>query len=513
MPSKNNKLIAKNTLMLYFRMLLTMGVSLFTVRVVLNTLGSVDYGLYNVVGGIVAMFSFLSGTMTAASQRFLAFELGRKDYDQLNRTFGMTLLIYVILAILILILSETIGLWFLNNKMNIPAERMNAAIWVYQFSVLSLTITMLRTPYNASIIAHEKMNIYAYVSIIEVVLKLLIVYLLVLFSFDKLKLYSILMFSVTLLIALIYIGYSRQKFQECRFSFYWEKSLFKEILCFSGWSLWGAMAFILKSQGTNILFNIFFGPIVNAACGIAYQVNTAVNLFVHNFMTATRPQITKYYAANERKKMFSLVFQSSKWSFLLLFAISMPILIETNYIFTLWLKEVPEYVILFTKLVLINTLIDSLSHPLMTAAQATGKIKQYQSIVGGVMMFNLPLSYIFLKCGFPPQVAFYIAITISIINLALRLIILKNMIGLPIVEFVRNVIIRILSISIIAYIIPIVLLRIMNDGIIRFSVIVVVGFLWICAVIYAIGISKNEKAFAIQTIKKIYFKFKPKYIG
>jgi O-antigen/teichoic acid export membrane protein len=281
--TENNKRIAKNTLMLYFRMLLIMGVSLYTVRIVLNTLGVEDYGIYNVVGGIVVMFSFLSNTMASASQRFFAFELGRKDYDQLKKTFSMTVTIYLIIAVIILILAETLGLWFLNTQLSIPVERMETANWVYQFTIFSFMMTMLTVPYNAAIVAHERMNVYAYVSIVEAFLKLLIVYILVLFSYDKLKLYAILMFGVTTFITLIYRTYCKRQFQECSYNFYWEKPLFKELIGYSGWNLFGAIAGILNNQGINILLNIFFGPIVNAARAIAYQVNTAVNQFVTNF--------------------------------------------------------------------------------------------------------------------------------------------------------------------------------------------------------------------------------------
>ncbi len=479
-----------------------MGVSLFTVRVVLDTLGIVDYGLYNVVGGVVTMFSFISGTMASASQRFFAFEIGRKDYDQLKKTFSITMTIYFMIAVIILLLAETLGLWFLNNKMTIPPERMEASHWVYQFSILSFMMTMFTIPYNASIIAHEKMNVYAWVSIIEVSLKLLIVYLLILFSFDKLKLYAVLMFAVTTIITFIYRTYSKRKFQECRYSFYWHNPLFLEIVGFSGWNLWGALASIIKNQGINILLNVFFNPIVNAARGIAYQVNGAIYQFVNNFTTAVNPQITKYYAAGEKKQMFNLVFRSSKFSYFLLFIISMPLLLETNFILSIWLKQVPEFTILFTRLVIINGLVDSISSSLITSALATGKIKKYQMVVGGTMLLNLPVSYLFLKLGFASEVTMYIAIIIAVVNLFFRLFMLKSMIQFPLKYFISEVLIKIVSSSLLAYIIPFWLTIKMTDNFQRFAIVFLCGLFTSAIAIYITGLSSNDRMFFQRILRE-----------
>ena len=487
--------------MLYFRMLLIMGVSLFTVRVVLDTLGSVDYGLYNVVGGIVAMFSFLSGTMASASQRFFAFELGRNNILQLKKTFAMTMTIYIIIAVIILVLAETVGLWFLNHKMTIPPERMNAARWVYQFSIFSFMMTMFTIPYDAAIIAHEKMNVYAWVSIVQAILKLAIVYMLVLFSFDKLKLYAMLTFGVTTLITFVYRNYSKRKFEECHYTFYWDASLFKEIIDFSGWNLFGTMASVFKNQGINILLNVFFNPTINAARAIAYQVSTAIYQFVTNFSTAVNPQITKYYANGKKNEMLKLVFQSSKFSYFLLFIISMPLLLETEFLLSVWLKELPEYVVLFTRLVIINTLIDSLSGPLIASALATGRIKKYQIIVGGTMLFNLPVSYIFLKLGYPPQVTMYIAIIIAFINLFLRLVMLERMIQFPVKKYVSDVILKVSFSTLLAYFIPIMIVHIFKDNIIRFFVVSILSVIIAITSIYFVGLSKSDKEVIHQIIK------------
>ncbi|WP_372933969.1 lipopolysaccharide biosynthesis protein [Mariniphaga sediminis] len=500
-PSENNKRIAKNTLMLYFRMLLIMGVSLFTVRVVLDTLGTIDYGIYNVVGGIVLMFSFLSGTMAAASQRFFAFELGRDNMEQLKKIFAITMTIYAIIAIIIFALAETLGLWFLKHKMSIPPERMEATLWVYQFSILSFMMTLFTIPYNAAIIAHENMKIYAWVSIAEALLKLIVIYLLVVFSVDKLKLYAVLMFGVTVFITFIYRYYCSKKFEECRFSFYWEGSLFNEIIGFSGWNLFGSMAAVFKNQGINILLNIFFDPAINAARAIAYQVNSAIYQFVTNFSTAVNPQITKYYAGRQKNQMVRLVFQSSKFSYFLLFIFSIPILLETQFVLGLWLKELPEYVVLFTRLVIINALVDSLVGPLVTSALATGRIKKYQIIVGGTMLLNLPISYFFLKLNFPPQTTMYIAIIIAIVNLGLRLILLKKMIQFPTRSYIFDVIFKIIISSILAYIIPLILMYKMEGGLVRFIFVTIISIISTVVVIYCVGLSGGERKIVLDFAK------------
>ena len=499
--SENNKRIAKNTLMLYFRMLLTMLVSLYTVRVVLNTLGVVDFGIFNVVGGIVVMFSFLSNTMASASQRFFAFDLGRNDILQLKRTFSLTISIYVIISAVVLLLAETIGLWFLNTHMVIPPERMEAANWIYQFSILSFLVTIMVIPYNAAIIAHENMKVYAYVSIIEVVMKLAIVYLLVLFLVDKLKLYAILMFTTTCIVNSIYYTFCKRKYEECRFQFYWDKGLFNTLISYSGWNLFGGVAAVLNTQGINILLNMFFGPVVNAARAIAYQVGNAVNQFAFNFFTAVNPQIIKYYGAGEKQQMMNLVFLSSKFSFFLLFILSMPVLLETNFILTRWLKNLPEYVILFTRLVIIIALIDSLSNSLVTSAQATGKIKLYQAVVGGMLLLNLPVSYFLLKLGFPPQATMYVSIVIAVICLFLRLWILRRLVDLSISNYFKKVLMSVISVSVAAYIIPLFIIFQLDENITRFMIVGVSAVLTSSMAIYCLGLSGSERKYFIKEIK------------
>ncbi len=504
MSDSSNRRIAKNTLMLYFRMLIILGVRLYTSRIVLNTLGVEDYGIYNVVGGIIVMLSFLNSAMSSGTTRFLSYELGRSDFKKLARVFSMSLNIHALIAIVIFILAETIGLWFLNTHLNIPSERMNAANWAYQFSILTFVIAVLSIPYHALIIAHERMNVYAYVSIVEVGLQLLIVFMLQWFGYDKLKLYAVLVFSVSLLIRIIYGLYSNRKFNESNYRFIWDKSLFRTLLSFAGWNLWGNAAGVLSGQGVNILLNIFFGPAVNAARGIAWQVKAAVHQFVGNFQTAMKPQIIKSYAANDFKYMHQLIFQGAKYSFFLLFFLSLPILLETEMILKLWLKIVPEYTVIFTQLVIINVLIDCFSGPLMIAAHASGRIKVYQMIVGGLLILILPFSWMFLKFGFPPQVTLYVSIIFSLLALAARLWILRGLVKLKIKNFLIKVVLKTAVVGLVALILPLILYTLIDASLQRFISIVIVSVISTGGTIYLIGLEQSEKLFLISVVKKQY---------
>lgn len=502
MSSENNKRIAKNTLMLYIRMLLIMGVSLFTVRVVLDTLGVVDYGLYNVVGGIVAMFTFLSSTLSSASQRFFAFELGRDNSQQLKKIFSVTLVIYVVMAIIILIIAETIGLWFLNNKLTIPESRIEAVQWVYQFSILSFIATLMAIPYNATIIAHEKMKVYAYVSIIQVVLKLAIVYMLFMFSIDKLKLYSVLTFGVTLLTTLIYYLYSSRKFKECHFNFYWDNNLFKEIIGYSGWNIIGALSNILRDQGVNILINIFFNPAINAARGIAYKINSTLLQFTNNFYVAVKPQITKSYSSGDKEYMKQLVIRSAKVAYFLMLFLSIPILIETNFILGIWLKELPEYVIIFSRLAIINSLIDVMNLPLVATVQATGRIKLYQTTISLIYILNLPISYIFLKVGYPPQTTILVSILLSTISFIPRLIIFEKITKISAGLIFKNAFLKAIIVSICSLVFPFIIYFLLEEGFVRFILVSLTDVFITAIIIYYIGLTKDEKFFVINYIKK-----------
>lgn len=499
--TENNKRIAKNTLLLYIRMLFMMSVSLYTSRVVLNVLGVEDFGIYNVVGGIVAMFGFLNAAMSSSTQRYITFELGRKDFNQLSKVFSTSISIHTFISIIIFILAETIGLWFLYNKMTIPIERMNAALWVYQGAITSTIVLIMSVPYNATIIAHEKMSAFAYISVLEVVLKLLIVYLLLIGNFDKLKLYAVLMLTIQIVIRFIYGNYCKRHFAETKFHLCKDWSLFKNMLAFAGWNLWGNCAAITFTQGLNILLNIFFGPAINAARGIAVQVQGAVTQFSYNFQTALNPQITKSYATGDYSYMHKLIFRSSKFTFFLLLLLSMPILLETETILTLWLKNVPEHTINFLRIILCITIIDATANPLMISASATGHVKRYQSIVGGTLLAILPTSYIVLKLGGNAESVFIIHLAFCILAFIIRLLIIGPLIKLSYKQYFQTVILKCLVVLIVALILPIILKFIVNTSLLDSIIICLSSILSILLSIYFIGLDKNEKIYINQKIK------------
>lgn len=501
--TENNKRIAKNTLLLYFRMLFLMAVSLYTSRVVLNALGVEDFGIYNVVGGVVAMFSVLSGSLSAAISRFITYELGKGNQKNLNKIFSSAVTIQLGLAGIIILLAETIGIWFLNVKMNIPEVRMEAANWVFQFSILTFAINLISVPYNASIIAHEKMSAFAYISILEAVGKLTIAYLIAIFPIDKLIFYAILMCVVALVVRLAYGNYCKRHFSECTYHFSWDKQLLKSMFSFAGWNFIGASSAVLRDQGGNVVINLFCGPAVNAARGIAFQVNNAVNQFVTNFMTALNPQITKSYASGDKEYMMTLIFQGARLSFYMLFLLSLPILVNTHYILTLWLKIVPEHAVLFVQLILIFALSESISQPLITAMLATGKIRNYQIIVGGLQMMNLPVSYILLRIGYFPEIVIVVAICISQCCLGARLILLRKMINLSITKYLKNVYLNIIIVSIIAVILPLISAYYIKESFINFILISLIAVICTLSSIYFIGCNNQEREFIHQKLGTI----------
>lgn len=493
--SENNKRIAKNTLLLYIRMLFMMGVTLYTSRVVLATLGVEDFGIYNVVGGVVTMFVFLNGAMTSSTQRFLTYELGCGDYSKLQKVFTVSVTIHALISLLIIILAETIGLWFLWNKMIIPVERQNAAMWVYQMSVLSTVVMVMSVPYNAIIIAHEKMSVFAYISVLEVVLKLMIVYLLLLGNFDKLQFYAILIFLVQLLIRTIYSWYCNRHFPESKLCGIFDKALFKEMLGFASWNLWGNCAAIAFSQGVNILLNMFFGPVVNAARAVAVQVQSAIHQFSSNFQTALNPQIMKSYANSNYGYMRNLVYKSSKFTFFLLLMLSLPVFIETEMILSIWLERVPDYAIPFLRLMLCVTIIDAVANPLMISAQATGKVRLYQSVIGGILLAILPLSYVVLKLGGNPVSVFVVHLCVCILAFIVRLFIICSMINLSLKEYWENVVYRVIIVSVISVILPVFLRKILPENFISFVVVCITSVLSVVVSVYILGLQHDERNF------------------
>lgn len=498
----NNKRIARNTLLLYVRMLFIMAVSLYTSRVVLATLGEVDFGIYNVVGGVVVMFSMISSPLSTAITRFLTFEMGRGHIQQLRRVFSTSINIQIFISILLILLVESIGVWFLNNRMNIPSERMWAANWVLQCSVATFVINLLSVPYNAMIIANERMNIYAYISIVEVSLKLLVVYLLIVSPWDKLAFYASLLAVVALVVQISYVIYCRRNFNACRWNIHIDRVLMKEMLGFSGWNFIGTASGICREYGVNIVINIFCGPIVNAARGIATQVNSAITSFVQNFMVALNPQITKSYAMGDREYMFSLLFRGSRFSYYLLMFLSLPVIVNTSWILHLWLEEVPDYTSIFLQLILIFAMSESISTPLITAMLATGNIRNYQIFVGGLQLLNLPGSYLLLYLGFPPQSTILFAIIMSICCLIGRLVMLRNMIDLPVREFCKKVLCKVLVVSLLSSFAPVILGVMMEPSFVTFLITSSVSVICSLFAIMCVGCTSSERAFIITQIRK-----------
>ena len=504
--SDNNKRIAKNTLFLYLRMFVMMLTALFTSRIVLDVLGASDYGLNNIIGGVVVLFSFLNSALLSATQRFLNFHLGRQDYKQTNVVFCMSMNTYLLLSIVVVVLGETIGLWFVNTHLNIPSERMYAAQWVYQFTLIQFVINLLRVPYNASIIAYEKMNLYAYVSLVEVIAKLLVVYLLYITTFDKLIFYSFLYTIVPLIVAFIYKIYCNRNFDTTKYKRIWDRIAFKEMFSFSGWSLFGSLANLAAQQGLNILINIFYGVTVNAAAGIANQVSTNVYGFISNFQTAFQPQIVKTYAAKEVERFHKLIFQTSKFSYFMVLVLVLPILFTIDGILDIWLKEVPRYTAIFCRLILVFLSIEAITAPLWMSVQATGKIRNYQILVASLIFLNFPLAYIVLKLGMPVYSVWVIRIIVNIVVMIARCIYMKKNLNFPLLSYLKAVIAPILSVTFVAIPIPLILNYMIHGFWQNMIIVGIATFALTILDVYFVGMNTHEKLLARNMIlKKIPF--------
>ena len=501
----NSSRIAKNTLALYFRQILIMLVSLYTVRVVLNTLGAEDYGIYNVVAGVVMMFGFLSGAMATASQRFFSFEMGRKNEAGLPHIFSVTLTIYAFLSAVIVIFAETLGFWFVCNKLVIPLERMTAAKWIYQCAVISFLFTLMTTPYMSAIIAHENMSIYAYVSIAEAALKLAVAFVLKIAVADKLILYGILLLFVAIINTGLYRFYCRRHYKECRFRLSWDKKLFSGMFSYVGWNLFGSSVGVFKNQIVNILLNQFFGSLVNAARAIASQVSAAVTSFSQNFSTAIRPQIIKTYAAEEKEECLSLTFRGCRMTFFLMYIFTLPLLLEMPFVLDVWLKNPPENAVIFARLVLIDALVDSVSYPIMTLAQATGKIKLYQSAVGGILLMNLPASYVCLKCGLPAYSVLVAAICITFIAFVVRLFIVKVLTGFSIRSFLMSVCLPIFAVAVLSAVVPVAARYFIKGGVMNFICVVFLSVTFASASILFVGMNKSERVSVLNMMRRRFF--------
>ena len=499
----DQKRIAKNTAILYVRMLFIMVVSLYTSRVILSTLGEVDFGLYNVIGSIVIAFSFLNGVLSSACSRYFAIELGRKDEKALNNVFNLNITLFLILGVVIFILAETIGLWFMNHKMQIPPDRMGAAQWVYQCSVVAFVINMITAPYRSIVTAREDMKVHAYCSVVEAVLKLMIVYVLTVIPYDKLSIYAILNLGLSVGVGAFYHFYCRHYYKECRFSFYFERKLFVEIFHYTKWQVLGAIADIGKNSGVNIILNMFFGALLNAARGIAYQVNMNINQFVVNFTMSFNPQIIKSYAVGETKEMMNLVFFSSKISYFLLFVLVFPVCVEINPILAVWLGEVPEYTAIFCRLTLLASLVDSLSYSLATAVRATGNVRLFQSLVSGTLLLAVPIAYVMYKWGgFEPTSVFYMLLIISCVAQILRIYVMARIHKMHISEYIRQVIAPILGVTILSLPLPLIVRGFMDNSIWTSLLVIIMCMVSAALNIFFVGLTATERAKLISSIKE-----------
>lgn len=507
--SSANKRLYTNTLLLYIRMLFTVIVGLYTSRVILNTLGVSDYGIYNIVGSIVFMLAFLNNAMITATQRFLSYALGNKDFQKLHDVFCTSLSIHIILSFIILVFAETIGLYILNFYLNIPEERLTAANWVYQCSLFTFIWNIISVPYNSTIVAHEKMKVFAYISILQVTMKLTIVFLLLAFNTDKLITYGILLLCVQMIIQIIYTVYCRRNFSECKYRITLNRPLFKEMFSFIGWNIMGNLGYSIKDQVSNVILNVFFGTFVNAARGIALQVNGIIWNFSGNFLMAVNPQITKSYAENNITHYQRLIYTSCHFSFFLLSIITIPFIINMDYLLKLWLGKVPEYTYEFLLLTLITSLINAMIIPMTTGIQASGRIRILQISITTFALLEPLTGYILLKCGGNPYEIMYPTIGLAILQFLVELIMLKKIIKKEIYKsFIFSILIKNIFIASICYIISYsISLLFPTNNFITFIQTSIYAIIVTIIVIYTLGLSKKEKLFINDKILSLIHKY------
>lgn len=504
---ENNKRIAKNTMYMYIRMGVTMLVSLYTSRVILQNLGVSDYGIYNIVGSVIAAFAFISGPLGTATQRFYNYELGKGNTKQVNVVFNMSLIIYIILSLFLFIIIEIAGLWFIHNKMELPIDRMEAAVFAFHMSVIAFIFSLIKLPFDALVVANERMSFYAWISILDVALKLLNAFSLVYLPFDKLELYSTNLLAITIIGLLFTALYSLRKFKYIGFrkpKQIWDKQTFNALFSFSGWSLFGSVASMTATQGLNILLNVFYGVIVNAAMGIANQVNNAISQFVSNFQVAFRPQIVKYYAAGQIKELQLLINRTARLSFMLLFGLMCPLWFNMQYILEIWLGagNVPEYAAIFSILMTVYALFETLSAPMWMTVQATGNIKKYQIVISTIIFMNIVLSYVFLKMGFKPAVVLEIKCGLDLIYLATRLLFMRSMINMSIRGFVNDVLLPMGVISGVSIFVLLILSYYIDSHLTQLIVTVIAFALLYIPLIFRIGLTKYERKVVLTTLNK-----------
>ena len=506
--SENNKRIAKNTMVLYVRMFVMMLISFFTAGITLNALGVDDYGINNVVGGLVSMFSLLSNSLTAATGRFITFSLGKGDFAEQKRVFSTAVNIHVILAIVVVLAIETVGVWFLNNRMNIPPDRLYAANWVLQCSTISFAISLFSVPYNSLIYAYERMSAFAWFTIYDAITKLIIIASIYYYGGDKLILLAIISLIPGVIKQVIYWIYCRRHFPESEYHFIWDKTMFKDMFSFSFWNFIGGTAGLLKDQGVNILINLFTAPAVNAARGIAMQLNGMIAQFSGNFMGALMPQVTKYYASGELTEMHKLMFRGTRFSYYIFMFIAIPLFFEVETVLQVWLGQVPEHTVLFTRLALLLSLLEMWSSVLITAQNATGRIRNYQLVVGTILLLNFPLSYLMLYLEFMPEITLVVAIVVGVACLIARLCFLRKTILLPVRDYLYQVVFNTAFVTLLSSLLPYLCSRFISNVWFNFFGVCIVSVISSLVVIYFVGCNRLER----QLVVGLLLKFKSRFI-
>ena len=496
--------IAKNTLFLYLRMFLMIFIGLYTSRVILKTLGVSDYGVYNVVGGMVSMFAFLNSAMVAASQRFISYELGRGNKEELNLVFCTSVNIHVIIAVVIFILAETIGLWFVNTQLVIDANRMIAANWVYQFSVLTFMVTVVSVPYNSCIVAHEYMRAFAYIGIVDACLKLVAVFLLLVFPYDKLIFYAFGVFVASVIVRVLYSFYCKRHFEECTYRFIVDWKLLKKMFSFAGWSVLGNLGFSFKDQGSNIVLNLFYGTSINAARGIAMQGSGLVSTFSSNFSMALFPQITKQYASGNMESCLDLVYSGARYTFYLLALISIPFLINVDYVLKLWLGNVPEYTSMFLMISMVVSILYTVTGTVTTALQATGEIKWFQIGICVIMLSELPIGYVLLLYDYPPYYALYPGILTGILAIFFRIYLLKKYIPeCNLSHYLFEVFFRSMTIGAISWVVCDYVHSLFPDTFLTVIITSLISIVILLVLVFSFGLSSVERSMVKRKLEQV----------
>lgn len=500
----NKKRIAKNTVLLYGRMLFNMVVAFYTSRILLDNLGVDDYGVYNVVGGVVALFSFLNGSLGGATSRFITFDLGKGNLDDLSKTFSAAFLCHLMIGAIVVLLAETIGFYLLTHKMILPDESRMAALWVFHLSVASAFLTMTQVPYNASIIAHERMNAFAYIGIMDTLLKLGIVLVLeYFFDANRLFFYGLFIFIETIVVTISYRLYCRSNFAECKLRFSYDSVRTKRLFSYAGWDFIGCFSTVAQGQGLNVLLNMFFGPAVNAARALSVQVNGAVGQFSNNFMMALRPQIIKAYANNQIKEMLDLVYPSAKYGFIMSLFIVMPLIMETQYVLELWLKDVPDFAVPFCQILLLVSLINVWRNPFIASLHATGNIKLANVLCGTILVSTLPISYVALKMGAGPISVFWITLFITGFVLLVDLINLKRFLPISLSRHLKQVVLPCVSVSVVVALTLFFIQNLMSESFMRLVLITVTSSIELCLISYVFVVDRETKKKINQRVRKI----------